>query len=346
MQNNLYNTDPPIRIDLNNLNILRCFAIMLVVLRHSFAPFYTAWEINTYYETNAFIQTIGKYVATFSLPLFVFISGFIYAYLRIYKNKYNTYKILINKKVRRLLIPYFFFGIIYITFFMRYDHFIDFIKPFWYGAGHLWFLLMIFLVFLIFYPLELFFKKNVKLGVLIAICCFIISPIFNYIGLDPIRDITYYFIFFYTGYIFCSEYAVINKFVQKNTFSFFVIHGILFLFSVLILKDINNRILALLINQLITLILAMLAISFSFGFFPTLKASKKTNHFISNINKNSYYIYIIHQPLMMILFSWSFMHSLPPYLIIIIGFSVGFFISLLISEIFFNNRVSKVLIGS
>lgn len=45
------------------------------------------------------------------MPMFVFVSGYLFAFL-IAKNKYPTFGYLIKNKTKRILLPYFLFGII------------------------------------------------------------------------------------------------------------------------------------------------------------------------------------------------------------------------------------------
>lgn len=334
------------KINLNSLNIVRSIAIILVVLRHSFSPYLNAWEISKYYNTNRVVQIIGEYISTFSMPLFVFISGFIYAYLRLYKKKYSTYKILITKKIRRLLIPYFFFGIIYIAVFMKYDSFISFVEPLWFGCGHLWFILMMFLIFILFYPLETYFKNNIKSGIIISVFCFLISSIFNYYKLDPLFDVTFYLLFFYLGYLFCYKYEKVNNLLKNRSFLFLGIHAILFATKTFFLKDIDNRILNVLQYQIFMIPLGVTAICFSFTYFRTIRLNSTCHNIISLINKNSYYIYLFHQPILMVLFGLNLFQTFPIIVVIMLGFLITFSASLFISEIAMKKYIPRILIGA
>lgn len=70
---------------------LQCFGILLVVLGHS----------------GENIPYLSKWIYSFHMPLFIFISGYLLDYTS--KNgidKINLFNF-INKKIKRLLIPYF-----------------------------------------------------------------------------------------------------------------------------------------------------------------------------------------------------------------------------------------------
>jgi len=121
-------------INIDNLGILRLFALALVVLRHSFAPFTGIWQLEIDFAENESARIIGNYISTISMPLYVFISGLLFSFLRNKLNKYQTLEILVTKKIRRLIIPYLFFAPIYIYFFMDFNNLIEFMIPFYQGA--------------------------------------------------------------------------------------------------------------------------------------------------------------------------------------------------------------------
>ncbi|TLP70629.1 acyltransferase family protein [Maribacter sp. ACAM166] len=145
-------------IAIDDLDVLRAFAILLVVLRHCFSPYMGSWPVSAFYDHNIFADITGKYISTISMPLFVFISGFLFSYLRNNLKKYPNFTVLLKKKTARLLRPYFILAPLYIVLFIDFNSTFGFLKQIWEGAGHLWFLLMIFTIFMLFHPLESYFK--------------------------------------------------------------------------------------------------------------------------------------------------------------------------------------------
>lgn len=90
-----------------NISILRVTAMLAVVLFHCLC-FYGWWpnpdpDIKLY-------MAIDYYLDNITMPLFFLISGFLYAYLKIDKNKYQNSREFIRKKTVRLLVPYIFWG--------------------------------------------------------------------------------------------------------------------------------------------------------------------------------------------------------------------------------------------
>ncbi|WP_420485533.1 acyltransferase family protein [Flagellimonas marinaquae] len=337
----------PSKID--NIDFLRVFGISIVVLRHAFAPFTGSWDVGKLYGFNEVASIIGSYISTISMPLFVFISGFLFSYLRNYLNKYQTYPILIKKKTRRLLIPYLVLSPLYIYSFLDYISFFDFIKYIWSGPGHLWFLPMIFILFLIFYPLESFLKTNIIRGSFLLLFLFSLGPITHYIGLPALAKVFKYIPFFYLGYMFYLKNDVISKYLRNKFYLFFFLHLALFFFFYAILPNyVDNRILSSLIAHFKLIPLGLLSITFVYILFSTTNGTvpKSLENIIGTINKNSYYIYLIHEPLLKIFYEIDIVRSLPIYLVIIAGFTISFFTSLILSEVILKFKVGRLLIGA
>ena len=82
----------------------------MIVAFHSMCFYNGRWAkvgaimVPFWYKTSSFLDVID-------LNMFVFISGYLYGYLYIFKNKYRHPLEVIRTKAIRLLIPYFFWGI-------------------------------------------------------------------------------------------------------------------------------------------------------------------------------------------------------------------------------------------
>jgi fucose 4-O-acetylase-like acetyltransferase len=332
------------------MNILRVFGISLVVLRHAFAPFTDSWNLSVLYEYNMVADFIGKYISTLSMPLFVFISGYTFSFLRNYLNKYHTYSILLEKKTRRLFLPYIVFALLYIYFFKEYSNVSEFLLPLWEGSGHLWFLLMIFILFIIFYPLESFFKKNITAGLVIAILCyFLVLPV-HYLNLNPLAHVFKYFIFFYIGYLFRFKNDLILKRIHNKTALLVVIHLALFSTYFYLLKQSEDIYYTSVVNQML-LILGVISVTFAYSIINSILNhsffNKPTvNKTVKIINDNSYYVYIFHQPILILLYSTLFFQKLHIAIVIILGFIISFVLALFFGYIFISTKIGRKLIGS
>lgn len=128
---------------LQTVSTMRVMAMLMIIIFHSML-FYTGnwWifggpKIPLWIKASTFFDTID-------LPMFVFISGFLFGYLYKYKNKYRNKMQFIVGKVKRLLIPYFFWGLFLVFILPPYNHLGELLT----GISHLWFLLMLFDIFM------------------------------------------------------------------------------------------------------------------------------------------------------------------------------------------------------
>ena len=191
------------------ISIMRVMAMVMIIGFHSLC-FYNgrgtkvdAINIPVWFKISYILDVID-------LNMFVFISGYLYGYLYIYRNKYRHPTEVIRIKARRLLIPYFFWGIP-----------MAIIWPWntwgrlFYGIGHLWFLFMLFGVFTITVILQLLnaqrIKFNSKVGITLIVVGYIIGLVFvNFVYAGDflcINKILYYFPAFMIGYL-CAKLRV------------------------------------------------------------------------------------------------------------------------------------------
>lgn len=127
------------------ISVLRVGSMLLIVLFHSMC-FYTGnwWYLCA--DVVPFWKVISTPTVKIGLTTFVFISGFLYGYMYLKRGKYRNPKTFLAKKSRRLLVPYFFWGILMIIT-MPAVH-ISWINLFT-GVAHLWFLMALFEMFVI-----------------------------------------------------------------------------------------------------------------------------------------------------------------------------------------------------
>ena len=335
---------------LDHMNLLRVFGISIVVLRHTFAPFTNSWKISEFYDYNIIADFIGRYISTLSMPLFVFISGYIYSYLRNSLKKYGTYKVLTHKKIRRLLIPYLFFALIYNYFFLEFDSLKTYLIHLWFGSGHLWFLLMMFILFLLFYPFEKYFKNNIRNGFIIAIVLYMLVLPMHYLNLNPIAHVFKYFVYFYMGYLFSINSLKVLTFLKDKSIILFVIHLLIFIGYFFAIKSTSNLYITVIIDQTL-LILGILSICFVYSALDVLFTKQKNlinkyNFIIKSVNTNSYYIYIFHQPILKIFFGYVFIQELYIPITVVSAFLLSFILSLIISKVLLKFKAGQLLIGS
>lgn len=129
------------------VNYLRSFAIISIVIWHCFVCPLTAWNLIEHTTETTIISMLSRFVIPdANMPLFTFISGYLFAYL--YKKntaKYGTFMPFVKTKFNRLVIPFLIIGtLVNISMPERYLYMII------NGEGsHLWFCMMLFWCFII-----------------------------------------------------------------------------------------------------------------------------------------------------------------------------------------------------
>lgn len=163
---------------------------------------------------------------SFMLESFVFISGYIMGYQLIEKRKYDTRWSGVKNKFTRLVIPSLFFSCIYFLLFMEYQSIPDTAMTIVNGAGHLWYLPMLFWCFV--FCLYLYHSKlDDKYKILIALALFGLQMIELPLRLNYTFQ---YFFFFYLGLLaFKCRDKIVKKVSIVNTVALWIIFAIVFI---------------------------------------------------------------------------------------------------------------------
>lgn len=189
------------RKNLDEISFISPVLIVLLVLYHAFAPWCGAWKPFAGFQDNEAYWWIGKLAYSFMLPTFVFISGYVWAFQREGLNKKSNLATLANKKFRRLYIPTLVFGLLYLPLLpdFPFGGGVNLLTTGIYkiiqGAGHMWFLPMLFWCFIICF-LILRIKSEVTRTIVVCVSvAFSILPLPLQIGQS-----LYYILYFYFGF--------------------------------------------------------------------------------------------------------------------------------------------------
>ncbi|MEG2917972.1 MAG: acyltransferase [Clostridium sp.] len=303
--------------EINYISLLKNIAIILVVVGHAGCIYAGKWSFPVVHGKSEKLRYITEYIYSFHMPLFVFISGYIYNYNKEKLGKsYSLYKLTLNKS-KRLLLPYFTFGIFFMIpvqmIFNVYQDNTPFIsraineiilarRP-----THLWYLLMLFSLFILFKIIEnTINKNNYIVNLLIFTLVYIASyDITRMYGAYYITFSLKYLIFFYMGYILSRNIDKI-KVTPIKIITYFVAHLALFNIKYFSLFNINlspkyNK----LFNILTIEAISILGIIFMFYFAlyickSDLVINKITNNKLYKlINECNFDIYLFHHPIML-----------------------------------------------
>lgn len=153
--------------------MLRLLCIVIVVFFHAYGMMYAAHFSP---ETRALYSSTYKffnltYLINIAMPMFVFVSGFLFGGQLMRKQPVSFIKML-KSKFMRLMIPFFVFA----TIFMFTQNAVSW-KPFYeWNYSHLWFLPMLFWCFIITYLLRpLILNENNVVGIVTLLILFSIS---------------------------------------------------------------------------------------------------------------------------------------------------------------------------
>ena len=191
--------------DLINCNFIKTILMLLVVLYHSLLSVGGWLNQETGKDTELF-SFIAMWLNTFHIYAFMLVSGYIFFAMKYEYGKYDVWKEFFIKKIKRLLVPYYFVTIIWI---IPVSIFVDgyisarrSMKMFLGAAEQLWFLWALFIVQVVFWKLSDFIKKNDVYGGLICLLLLLIGTEVNQFvpNVLQIFSAMRYLFFFWVGF--------------------------------------------------------------------------------------------------------------------------------------------------
>jgi len=295
--------------ELDYIDITKVLLTFFVLLSHilkmftSKGAFLLGDSLVCNYLTNFFYS--------FQIPLFFFVSGYVY---NITYSRYDSLKIFYIKKIKRLIIPYLFWGMVIwppLVVLLKINTFHSVYEYVWngiilgYDSKHLWFLLSLFITFLLFSFIQIKRINNLALlsiSIILFILSFFVPSIFQ------ISHSCYYQLFFVIGFLYKEKEVNIKK------IHFLIILQCIILHIVFVKFSFSNS----LINKLKELLCAFLGIidTLYISFFLSFKIK---NRFINYLYDNSMGIYIIHPFILYIISYYLQNFSISNYFIIIIS---------------------------
>ena len=327
----------------DEISIMRVMAMTMIVAFHSMCFYNGRWAkvdaimIPFWYKTSSFLDVID-------LNMFVFISGYLYGYLYIFRNKYRHPFEVVRTKARRLLIPYFFWGIPMVLVWPWNTWF-----KLWCGVGHLWFLMMLFGVFTLTVFLQMANAQRIRftrrvgiLLIVIASISWLVFPKYVYDGdFLCINKVLYYFPAFMIGYL-CAKLRM--GWLMPN-WSYILLPFVLLLLYVFVWYNIPL--------PWVLIMLARTLCSYTICIFLLIILSKvtmsdRTRRVFVEIERLSMGLYIFNQIAMDTVFSIPVLHQwfeihweIGPFIL----FLIGFFPPMLLSYVFNKYKFLKWTIG-
>lgn len=304
---------------------LRTIAMVLVVFRHCLCFFTPNWNSPNPEPVHSIICDI---LHAFNMPVFMFISGYLFGLGYIKKGKYSDKQAFIIGKAQNLLFPYLFWGI-FLILTMPHDYAPIKLAT---GISHLWFLWILFIIFIVaILGKKIWAKMNVYHIMLITMVFLGISVFVRKMPVIGLFSI--YFPLFLIGIKYVQFEGQISKKLS--------IAGIVFSSLAIIIISISNTI-AKGLNPLLGTILVICILE------AMTNKESVNNRFVLSFEKCSMGIYIIHHILIKVALKnsdiYQFMTDnklLGPIVMFIITFSLSW----LITDIIKNKLHIKYLLG-
>lgn len=332
---------------LNNVEILRPFIVVLIVINHSFAIYSGIWpspfSAPPHILAYKWIQRLSIFC---TLELFTFISGYLFA-----NKECRSFQTLVEKKFCRLIIPCLVFGTIYYFINTPYDDIsiFGFLYSTNNGFGHLWFLPMLFWCFVFAYFIRMIDKKLNSLVVLLAI--WIVSRISvkyvpDCIGL---QNACAYFVYFYLG-IVCRDkklFMVDNEKNSNKSSCHIIITSALSVSYFLLIYVSGLSLFDGFIKAIVLFSIRTFGI-FLFMFVATDLSNRMSivPKWILQASRKSFGVYIFHQIIIDFLYyktSWP--DTFGAYLLPIVVFPVSLIVSYLLTSFMLRYRIGQVALG-
>ena len=162
--------------ELANCTFVKTVLMIAVVVYHCILFWSGNWFGGEPVKEETVLAVLAEWLNSFHIYGFALVSGYLFYFLKCEKGKYSSFLPFVLNKAKRLLVPYLFVAVVWVIpvtqYFYKYTVG-ELVQKYVLGTApsQLWFLLMLFGVFVIFYPLTAFFEKHTITGALI-VCAF------------------------------------------------------------------------------------------------------------------------------------------------------------------------------
>lgn len=305
------------------LDIMKFYGILLVVFGH-IAMIYTDMSLIHPKEPSSMMVCIKNIIYSFHMPMFIFISGYIFGYQLEWKRKKINFWNLFQSKIKRLMIPFYIFGFLWVLPTMVILGFRDLlhyaIDGFVYALDprHLWFVMTLFFCYIMFYICRYSLIK-LHLPITLILIFSLILYIFPFgIAYFQLNNVQEYFLWFSLGY-FCFLYK------EKKEIGFVIIALCAILFIITINLEENNE-------TILKISSAIIGI-FIFYLISIKSISLNDTKIGKIINSNSFGIYLFHPMIIYVLGYKLSKFSINPIFLTSVIFVATLFLSILFTEV-------------
>lgn len=315
-------------------DICKILTLLLVVIGHA-TVFYSPDGALVPARQSAAMAGVATYIYSFHMPLFVLLSGCVWGWC-IRHGKYEKALPFVANKAKRLLLPYLAFGLVLVAPVVvacgyTEDGFFAYLLKgilLGYDARHLWYLLVLFLLFLTTIPAKPLTKKN---PLLVIPFCAVLFLAANYVPqIFKLRTTFKYTLFFYLGVCADHYYPFLESLAKKLRFVLPVL-PLLMVGSVLYCP-----------NFIFETAYTILGMAMMLAFSSLLTGSEKlqNSRVYQLLRRESFGLYIFHAMVIYVLFALLGPTQIPPVLLVVVSIVVSTAVSFAL-----NALVRKVKLG-
>ena len=320
--------------------------MILVIAMHAMAFYWGNWfKVMTPAQDAPIFAFIGSYLNTFHVYVFTFVSGYLFQFLKFEKGKYKVFTDFVKKKALRLMVPYVFLAAFWCAPFQIYFYQSDATEIFrnyvlGYSPAQLWYLLMLFWLFAIIYPLT---NKIQSLKLYQVAAFAFISYLFGmglYILPAPLNlpASFVHMAFFIMGMVYRKNNPKLGAW-----YKFALPHFILFCIGYYLSFEHSTTI------KIIRYVIEFFTITA--GVFMVIALIKKfqdaaiwNSPLYNFFKENSFTMYLVHQQIIYCTIA-TFNGIIPPSGLVLINFAAAISISAIICVIFNRFKVTRFLVG-
>ena len=346
---------PSNQASVDNCTFVKTILMLMVVLYHSIIFWGGGWFSACEPErTITSASVIANWLNSFHVYCFILTSGYIYSFLRFERGKYQQYGSFIRGKIKRLIVPYLFVSLVWaipIGYFFFHYSLIDVVKNYLLGINpnQLWFLLVLFLAFVIVWPLsETINKSNIKaIGIGVGFLAIGILGtqtvrINVFLIWTALQDILYFIIGMILRRLHREGKSLTTRWYVK--WAMLIANILLFVFQWRWLLDKTGMVFRI-ANLAVGVTIRCLGAIATFLILQDLGGRINWDRtWFKSLVANSMIIYLFHQQIVYISIA-VFNGSVPPLIHMMINMALAVVGSILIGRLLRTNQYTKLLVG-
>lgn len=335
--------------ELSNCTFVKTVLMLVVVIYHCMLFWTGSWFTKDPVFSAPILSVLSSWMNSFHIYGFTLVSGYLFYFLKHEKERYPKFLPFAMNKAKRLLIPYAFVSIVWAipfsVLFLDYGV-TDIIKKFVLGTApsQLWFLLMLFGVFLIFYPLSDFFAKRNILGAAVVLVIYGVGLL----GMATLPNVFQifrafgYIPFFWMGFKI-RQYG--SGLLRKIPVLVWLAVDILLFVTVQFLTRADG-VIFLLLRLGFEFVLQIVGALMAFVILQKIadRVRWQENRVFTFLSKSSMPVYLLHQQVIYVCL-YFLNGKLNPYLHSAVNFAGAMLVSLLLSALLLKFKWTRALIG-